>query len=121
MVNNWMYDKMDELEQLLTNTIEKFKDKMQEDENLRNEMKDLVRTINIELTDSEGFSFILNKGDITDFKKGYIENPDVAIQATGADFLALMKKELKPMKAWATKRLKFEAELDDVVRLRKFF
>ena len=112
---------MDELEQLLTNTIEKFKAKMQNDEDLREEMKDLTRTINIELTDSEGFSFIMNKGDITDFKKGYIEDPDIAIQAKEADFLALLKKELKPMKAWATKRLKFEAELEDVVRLRKFF
>ena len=116
-----MDDKMDELEQLLTNTIEKFKVKMQEDEDLREEMKDLVRTINIELTDAEGYSFIMNKGDITDFKKGYIEEPDVAIQITQADMLALMKKELKPMKAWATKKLKFEAELEDVVRLRKFF
>ena len=112
---------MDELEQLLTNTVEKFKDKMRDDEDLREEMKELVRTINIEITDGEGFSFIMNKGDITDFKRGYIENPDVAIQITQADMIALMKKELKPMKAWATKRLKFEAELEDVVRLRKFF
>ena len=116
-----MDDNMDELEQLLTNTVEKFKAKMQDDEDLREEMKDLVRTINIELTDAEGYSFIMNKGDITDFKKGYIENPDVAIQITQADMIALMKKELKPMKAWATKKLKFEAELEDVVRLRKFF
>ena len=116
-----MDDKMDELEQLLLNTVEKFKTKMQEDEDLRNEMKELKRTINIELTDAEGFSFILNHGDVTDFKKGYVEDPDIAIQITEADMLSLLKKELKPMKAWATKKLKFEAELDDIVRLRKFF
>ncbi len=112
---------MDELEQLLLNTVEKFRAKMIEDEDLREEMKPLKRTINIELTDAEGFSFILNHGDVTDFKRGYIENPDVAIQIKEADMLALLKKELKPMKAWATKKLKFEAELEDVVRMRKFF
>ncbi len=112
---------MDELEQLLTDAIEKFRGKIAEDEALQNELADITRTVTIDILEKDGFSFILDKGEIKDFKHGHISEPDVALMATEEDFIALMKGELKPMKAWATKRLKFKASLSDVMRLKKFF
>ena len=111
---------MDELERLLMETIEKFKAKVEEDEAVRKELEGVKRTMFINVIDKEGYSFVLDGQEIKDFKKGGIDEPDVKITATEEDLILLFKGELKPMKAWATKRLVVKASLDDLLRVRKF-
>jgi putative sterol carrier protein len=110
---------MDELEGHLLKAIEKFKGKIATDEALKTELADITRNININTTDNDGFSFILEKGEIKHFKRGKLEAAEITLHATTADFKLLFTGELKPMKAWATKRLKFDATIDDVMRLKK--
>lgn len=114
-------DKMGELDGLLNEAIEKFRKKIQEDEKIRKELEGTTRTINIFVLEKDGYSFMLDGPEIKDFKAGTIEEADIKITATEEDFVLLFKGELKPMKAWATKRLKVKASLDDLMRLRKFF
>ncbi len=111
---------MDELEELLTQNIEKFRKKIAEDEKLKEELKGTVKEINIDVTDKEGFSFVLDNDDIRDFKRGKLDDVPITISATEEDLMALFKGELKPMKAWATKRLKVKASIEDLMKLRKF-
>lgn len=110
---------MDELEGHLLKAIEKFKGKIATDEALKTELADITRNININTTDNDGFSFILEKGEIKHFKRGKLETAEITLHATTQDFKLLFTGELKPMKAWATKRLKFDATIDDVMRLKK--
>ena len=111
---------MSELEELLLGVVEKFKAKIAEDEALRKELSDITRTLYLEPEGKEGFSFKLDKGEITEFRKGGIAEPDIRISATEEDLIALFKGELKPMKAWATKRVEFKASIQDLMRLKKF-
>lgn len=110
---------MDELEGYIRNAIEKFRAKIAQDEELRNELAEVTRRVNIDTTDNEGLSFILDKGDIKDFRRGKLDSAEITLHATTADFKALFTGQLKPMKAWATKRLKFDASMEDVMRLKK--
>ena len=110
---------MDELEGHLLKAIEKFKVKIAEDKELQTELADITRNINIDTTDNQGFSFILEKGEIKHFKRGKLGTAEITLHATTLDFKMLFTGELKPMKAWATKRLKFDASIDDVMRLKK--
>jgi len=110
---------MDELEGYIRNAIEKFKAKIAEDQKLQAELADITRKVNVDTTDNEGFCFILDKGEIKDFRRGKLEGAEITLHATTQDFKLLFKGELKPMKAWATKRLKFDASLDDIMRLKK--
>ena len=110
---------MDELEEYIKAAIDKYKAKIEEDEELKKDLLELVRKVSIDTTDNEGFSFILDKGEIQDFKRGIIEGAEITIHATTADFKLLFTGELKPMKAWATKRLKFDASMEDVMRVKK--
>ena len=110
---------MDELEKYITNALEKFKTKIAADEELQKELADIVKTINLNTTDNDGFSFVLDNGQIKDLKRGKLEGVDITLNATTEDFKLLFTGELKPMKAWATKRLKFDASIEDVMRLRK--
>jgi len=111
--------KMDELEGYIRNAIEKFKAKIAEDKDLQAELAEITRNVNIDTTDNEGLSFILDKGEIRDFRRGKLDTAEITLHATTQDFKLLFRGELKPMKAWATKRLKFDASLDDVMRLKK--
>ena len=110
---------MDELEGYIMAAIDKYKAKIEADEELKEDLLTLVRKVSIDTTDNEGFSFILDKGEILDFKRGIIEGAEITIHATTADFKLLFTGELKPMKAWATKRLKFDASIEDVMRVKK--
>ncbi|KYK30603.1 MAG: hypothetical protein AYK23_01010 [Candidatus Proteinoplasmatales archaeon SG8-5] len=111
---------MDELEQLLNEAIEKFKAKIEEDGAIKKELVGIKRTLFINVIDKDGYSFILDGPEIKDFKRGAIDEPDVKVTATEEDFILLFKGELKPMKAWATKRLVVKASIDDLLRVRKF-
>jgi len=110
---------MDELEGYIKDAIDKYRAKIEEDEELKKELMELVRKVSIDTTDNEGFSFILDNGQVLDFKRGTIDGADITIHATTADFKLLFTGELKPMRAWATKRLKFDASIDDVMRVKK--
>lgn len=112
---------MGELEDLLNQNIEKFRNKIAEDEKVQKELEGITRRINIDVIDEEGFSFVLDEKDVKDFKHGKLDDADVRVTATEEDFIALLKGELKPMRAWATKRLKVKASLEDIMRVRKFF
>ncbi len=113
--------KMDEVEKLFQVVMDKFKVKIAEDESLRTELGGVTKTVNIDVHDLDGLSFTLDKGEIKDFKVGKLDEADVMISASKEDFIALFNGELKPMKAWATKRLTFEASIEDIMRLRKLF
>ncbi|MCK5024385.1 MAG: SCP2 sterol-binding domain-containing protein [Thermoplasmata archaeon] len=110
---------MDKLEENIKDAIDKYKAKIEEDEELKKELADIVRKVNIDTTDNEGFSFIIDKGQILEFKRGTIDEAEITIHATTADFKLLFTGELKPMRAWATKRLKFDASIEDIMRVKK--
>ena len=112
---------MEEVEKLFRAAMEKFKVKIEEDENLKNELAGLTRTVNIDVHGLEGLSFILDDGEIKEFKVGKMDEVDILVSASEEDWIALFNGELKTMKAWATKRLTFEASLEDIMRLRKLF
>ena len=112
---------MEELETLLNDAMKKFETKIEKDENLKNDLTGTTRSFHIDVMEQEGFSFMLDNCKIKDFKRGGIEEPDIRLTATEEDFVALFSGELKPMKAWATKRLKVKASLSDLMKLKKLF
>ena len=112
------------VEILIKNAIEKFNediDNKVKDEKLKRELENVTRKVQIEITDDENYNFILCGGKITDFSKGNIEDPDARIISDKATLEGVLKGEIKPIKAWATKKLKVKASLEDMLMLRKFF
>jgi len=110
------------LEELLNNAIDTFNRKAESDTNLRCEVEGKVKRAFIELTDAEGFSFVLENCRIGPLQKGRQVEPDIHITTDSATLEALMKKEMGPMKALVTKRLKLtKISMEDLGTLRKFF
>ena len=109
------------MEEKICELIEKFNKKAEEDEKFQRELEGIERTILLDITDKGKYSFVLREKRIGDFSAGDVENPDIQISLDSETFNALLNRELGPMKAIATKRLRIKASLQDMFRLRKLF
>lgn len=109
------------MEELLTGAIDKFNKKVEKDEKLQKEFEGLTRKIFIEVTDGNNYHFVLDNKRITNFGEGDIESPDIKIISDTNTIVGLFNKEMGPMKALATKKLKLKGSLHDMLRIRKLF
>lgn len=110
------------LEDELKRAIETFNQRAQDDPKLQAEIKGKVRTVLLELTDTESYHFTLKDDRLGPLGKGLIPNPDIHVTTDSATMEALMKREMGPMKALVTKRLKLtKISMEDLSTLRKFF
>lgn len=111
----------DKMEELLTGAIERFNKKVETDENLKKELEGVKRTILIEVEDERNYHFLLDNMKISDFSVGDIEAPDITISSDTETIVGLFNRDIGPMKALATKRLRIKGSLQDMLRIRKLF
>jgi putative sterol carrier protein len=110
------------LEDELNRLIGTFNQKVQTDEKLRSEIQGKVRSVLVELSDAESFNFMLKDNRLGPLGRGKVDNPDIHITTDSATMEALVKKEMGPMKALVTKKLKLtKISMEDLGTLRKFF
>ena len=109
------------MKDLIEAAIQKFNERAGADEKLAKELEGIERKILVDLRDGPKYSFVLKDRRIGPLAEGGIESPDVTILSDTATLTALLRREIGPMKAYATQKLKVKASLDDVLRLRKFF
>lgn len=109
------------MKELLERAIGKFNERARTDAKLQAELEGIARTILVDLRDGPKYHFLLDGGRIGDVADGPVEGPDITILSDSTTLTAILKKEMGPMKAYATQKLKVKASLDDLVRLRKFF
>jgi len=106
---------------LLEAAVQKFNAKAQSDAKLQADLEGVERKVLIQCKDGPQYSFVLKDRQIGPLNEGAIDAPDVTIISDTATLTALLKKEMGPMKAYATQKLKIKASIDDVLRLRKLF
>lgn len=112
---------MSEIEEMIRRTIEKFHAKVESDERLQMTLKGKERSVEIALSDEETYTFTLKDKKIVNFRKGSVPNPDIRVSSNTETLLQLFRKELSPIKAYATGRLKIKASLQDMLTLKSFF
>lgn len=109
------------MKDLLEEAVRKFNAKAQTDEKLQRELDGVERKVLIDCRDGPKYNFLLKDRQIGAVGDGAVDGPDITILSDTATLTALLKREMGPMKAYATQKLKIKASLDDVLRLRKFF
>ena len=113
------------IQETLQDLIDRFNDRIKEDEKLQNELKGMDRTIQIELNDPDGTRYLhFSIKDLTasSIEAGGLDDPDINIISSEKAIRDLIDGNLRPMKAWATGKLKVKAKnTEDVFRLRKLF
>jgi putative sterol carrier protein len=108
------------VEPLLRDLIEKFNAKTDTDEELRSELKDMDKKVLVDLG-SETYSFHLHDCKANDFKEGGLEDPDLTLLSDPETIAGIIEGKIKPMKAFALRKVKVKGDLNDVLRLRKLF
>ena len=100
--------------------VDKFNKKMAEDEKTRDEVKHLKKTVNIDL-ETEKYSLKLEDAKMFDFKAELIEGADVIVTSTPENFQKLLDGDLRPMRAYLTKKITIKGKIQDLMFLKKFF
>ncbi len=106
---------------LLEGLIAKFNEKASSDPTLLAELKDLTKTVLIELEDGTKYHFTLKDQKLSRLEDGGVENPDLAIITDAETLRALLRREMGPFKAYAMGKIRLKGNLEDLARFRKFF
>lgn len=108
------------LEPVFLEYIEKFRRKMAEDEKARAKVEPVVKTVNFDLGD-EVYSFRLENADIHDFAPCLLAESDIVITSKPEHIKALIDGDLRPMRAYLTKKITVKGKLEDLMHLKELF
>jgi putative sterol carrier protein len=109
------------VKQLLENAVEKFNEKSSGDPKFSKELEGKTRTIQFTLDDGQAWNFKLENAHIDGVNDGTIDGPDIAIMTDEETIRGIFDGSISPMRAYALKKIKFKASLQDLLTLRKFF
>jgi len=108
------------IEPLLKDLVNRFNDKVETDEKLRAELNGMDKKVLIDL-ESETYSFRLHDQKISEFQSGPMDAPDISLQSDPETLKAIIEGKMKPMKAFALRKVRIKGNIDDMLRLRKLF
>jgi len=109
------------IEVLLRQIVDKFNERARTDPQLKEELAGFERAVLLRLKDGQEFSFRISGGQAIDFQDKPIPHPEIVIETDAETVEKLMSKEMRIMKAIATRKLRINASLEDMLRMRKFF
>jgi putative sterol carrier protein len=109
------------MKELLEKAIEHYNEKVEQDPKLKEAMEGKVRTISIDIADGTCYNFTLENCSIGPLSEGTLEKADIRVTSDEVTLTGILKKEIKPLKAYLTKKVKFDASLEDLITLKKFF
>ncbi len=112
------------MQDLIKEALKEFSIAINETPDLQEYMKDKVRRVQINLLENEMvqhiYSITVEGSKVHPMEeKAFEVRPDISITSTEEDLTSILKKELSPIKAYATGRLKIRAPLLDMLLLRK--
>jgi putative sterol carrier protein len=106
-------------EETLAGVVERFNRHAVKNPGVRSELQGLTRTIQICLTDEGRYTVDLRDGQLTGLRTGGAPSADVTITTDRETFEGLVRKEIGPMKALVTRKLRVDGSLDDKLLFRK--
>ncbi|UCC94019.1 MAG: SCP2 sterol-binding domain-containing protein [Thermoplasmata archaeon] len=109
------------VKELLENAVEQFNEKSAADEKFRKEVEGKTRTIQFTLDDGRSWNFKLDDGHIDGVHDGPLEGADISITTDEETIRGIFDGSISPMRAYALKKIKFKASLQDLLTLRKLF
>lgn len=107
------------MEEVLKEWLEKGKKKVEEDENLKKDLKDFDGIFQLEVTDGDSYYVAIKNGEIGELETGKADNPRLTVTSDTEILKALMSGDMSAMKAFALRKIKIKGSFEDIIRLRK--
>jgi putative sterol carrier protein len=107
------------IEETLAGLVDRFNRHADKNPGVKAELDGIERTIAIHLTDEGQYAVDLRDGRLSGLRLGRADGADLTITTDQATFVGLIHKEIGPMKALVTHRLKIDGSLEDKLLFRK--
>ena len=108
------------MEPTIRRLIEKFEHKVAADDSVREKVMPVHKTVSVDLGE-EKYSFEVKDAAIINFKDEALENADLFISCSPENFQALVDGDLRPMRAYVTKKLVIKGKIEDIMHLKSLF
>ena len=105
------------VEPMIKRMIEKFEHRVAKDDEVREKVMPVDKTINIDLG-TEFYSLHVKDAAIQEYKTELIENADITLITTPEYLTQLVEGELRPMRAYATKKIQVKGKIQDIMHLK---
>ena len=107
------------IEETLSSLVERFNRHSDRTPAVQEELKGVERTIAIRFRDDGSYAVDLKAGHLQNLRSQPPAKADLTITTDQATFEGLVKREIGPMKALATRRLSLDGSLEDKILLRR--
>ena len=108
------------LKESMETLVDKFNDRIQEDPKLHGELQGITKRVHMDLG-SVSYSFVLEDCRVDGVIEGAIDSPDIVVESDPNTIEGLISKRIRPMKAFALRKVKLHGDFDDLMRFRKMF
>lgn len=111
----------DEIKSFLQEMLEEYREKIEDDEELKDKLNDFDRNVSIKFEDDGNYHFSLSDGDVGDLKQGVHQNSDITITTTSEVLQAIVDGEISAMEAYAKKQVEVDASFLDIIKIKDMF
>ncbi len=97
--------------------IGKFERRMAKDPEAKEKVKEIKKTINIDLGE-EKYSFKVEDSAVHDFTNSALDEADITLITTPENLHLLVEGELRPMRAYVTRKIVIKGKIEDIMHLK---
>ena len=112
---------MSNIKQILEEKVAEFNSRIKDEPKYSGVIEGKERSICISVSDGDNYVSNLKDMQLEEFKESEDTSKDLVVTATSDVLIALIKKEMSPIKAYMTGELKVKASLTDMLLLKKLF
>ncbi len=110
---------VEEEKEVLEKLVQKFRKKIDEDESLKEDIKDFERDIQVDFDSGNHYNTSLESGEVGEIQEGPIEDSDITIATDVGTLDDLLEGEVGAMQAYASNKIKVDASLTDMLKFKK--
>ena len=112
---------MSNIKKILEEKVSEFNSRIKDEPKFSGVIEGKERSICISVSDGENYTTNLKDMHLEPFLESDDTDKDLVVTATSDVLLALISKEMSPIKAYMTGELKVKASLTDMLLLKKLF
>ena len=112
---------MSNIKQILKEKVAEFNSRVKNEPKYSGVIKGKERSICISVVNGNNYISNLKDMQLEEFKESDDTSKDLVVSATSEVLIALINKEMSPVKAYMTGELKVKASLTDMLLLKKLF
>ncbi len=111
----------EDVKEMVNTLIDSFKNKVEDDDRLKDKLEGFNRKISLEFEDDGNFNFSIDETKVSELREGKAEDADIKIYTDTETLDGLLNEEIKGMEAYARKKVRLDAPFLDLLKIKDLF